>query len=181
MLRKYIAKFILSQIGWETVSIKEKPKSSIICIAPHTSNWDFILGKLYAWRKNISSYFLIKQEWFVFPFNIIFSAMGGIPVNRGKKNSTVAKICSLIENGKNIHIAITPEGTRKSSSQWHKGFYYIALEANLPIEIAVLDYKNKKVGVVDIIYPSGDVEKDMEKIKRHYNSTQAYHPNKFSK
>lgn len=168
-------------MGWDTMTIQKKPKSSIICIAPHTSNWDFIYCKLYAWSQNVSSYFLIKREWFVFPFNIIFSAMGGIPVNRKKKNSTVAKICSLIDRGKEIHIAITPEGTRKLCTKWHKGFYYIAQEAKLPIEIAVIDYKNKRLGVVDMLFPTGDVDKDMESIKSYYDRSQARHPDKFSK
>lgn len=182
MIRKNIAKFCLHLSGWTPIFInKETPESSVICIAPHTSNWDFILGKLYIWLTNTKSYFLIKKEWFIFPFNIVFSAMGGIPVDRKTKNSTVDKIKELINKGKGVHIAITPEGTRKSYNKWHKGFYYIALETNIPIQIGRIDYKNKLIGIVDIFNPTGDIDTDISIIKSYYSNSQAKHPKQFSK
>lgn len=183
MLRKFIATTILDILGWKILSYdkEQPPSSSVICIAPHTSNWDFILGKLYNWKQNNSSYFLIKKEWFVFPFNLILSSMGGIPVNRGKKASTVEKIHKLISKGRNVRIAITPEGTRKRCEKWHNGFYYIALEANIPIEIAVIDYKNKEMGIVGLLHPCGDIDKDLEYIKSFYTNTQAKYPKQFTK
>ena len=43
---KTFAKFILRLIGWK-ISVKVPYyKKSVICVAPHTSNWDFIIGKI---------------------------------------------------------------------------------------------------------------------------------------
>lgn len=78
---------ILRLFGWKVVcSVPDYPKC-IIGVAPHTSNWDFILGKLAYWSLGRQAGFLIKQEWFFFPMNLIFKAFGGIPVKRGKGSS----------------------------------------------------------------------------------------------
>ena len=76
---------ILRLFGWKVVcSVPDYPKC-IICVAPHTSNWDFILGKLAYWSLGRQAGFLIKQEWFFFPMNLIFKAFGGIPVKRRQR------------------------------------------------------------------------------------------------
>lgn len=178
---KKIAEWILSIIGWKVIDYrKEKPANSVICIAPHTSNWDFILGQLYNKIIQQKAYFLMKKEWFFFPFGYILKAMGGIPVNRKKKSSTVENIKELISQKKNIHIAITPEGTRKKKLEWHKGFYHIAKDAGLPIQIAVIDYKKKLMGLLEVFYPTGDIDKDLAYIKSFYNKEQAKYPEYFA-
>ena len=41
-----LSKFLLKLFGWSvSVSAPDYPKS-IICVAPHTSNWDFVLCEL---------------------------------------------------------------------------------------------------------------------------------------
>ncbi len=40
-------------------------------------------------------------------------------------------------------IAVTPEGTRSNADQWKLGFYHIARQANVPIILALADYKAK--------------------------------------
>ncbi len=88
---------ILRLFGWKVeCSVPDYPKC-IICVAPHTSNWDFILGKLAYWSLGRQAGFLIKQEWFFFPMNLIFKAFGGIPVRRGKGSSLTD---TLIKNSR---------------------------------------------------------------------------------
>lgn len=82
---------ILRIFGWTVnITVPDYPKS-IICVAPHTSNWDFIIGKLaYASVKRRAG-FLMKDSWFFFPLGLIFKAMGGIPVPRGKKKGSLVE------------------------------------------------------------------------------------------
>ena len=60
-------------------SVPDFPKC-VICVAPHTSNWDFILGKLAYAALGREAGFLMKESWFFPPLSFIFRAMGGIPV-----------------------------------------------------------------------------------------------------
>ena len=58
-------------------------------------------------------------------------------------------------------LAITPEGTRKKTAHWKSGFYYIALGARVPMQLAFLDYRRKAGGLGPLIMPSGNIEADM--------------------
>ena len=55
------AAFILRLFGWKVeVTVPDVPKS-IICVAPHTSNWDFILGELAYTSVGRKAGFLLKD------------------------------------------------------------------------------------------------------------------------
>lgn len=176
---KGLSKFILKLIGWK-VNIKvEIPTSCVICVAPHTSNWDLPLGLLVYSSLGLKASFLMKKDWFFFPLNFIFKALGAIPVDRSKKNSLTSQVAEVFAEKKTFHLAVTPEGTRKANKDWKKGFYYIALEAHVPIMIASFDYKLKTITVEDNFIPTGDADKDMEVIKSYYKNITAKYPDKF--
>ena len=87
-MKKAISKAILRMAGWKLGPVDgvDLPKC-IVCVAPHTSNWDFIVGKLFYTSIGCNAGFLIKKEWFFFPFNLLFNWLGGVPVDRGKRTS----------------------------------------------------------------------------------------------
>lgn len=65
---KDICQWILyKRMGWKKEVTIDFPKKYIICLAPHTSNWDFLIGQLYSRAENIKSNFLMKKEWFFWP------------------------------------------------------------------------------------------------------------------
>ena len=88
-MKKAISKALLRLAGWKLGPVVEDVPKCVICVAPHTSNWDFIVGKLFYTSIGRNASFLIKKEWFFFPLGLIFKAVGGIPVNRGRKSSLV--------------------------------------------------------------------------------------------
>ncbi len=61
-----LCKWILKVAGWEYIVTVEEPPKSVICVAPHTSNWDFILGKLFYVAEGRDASFLMKKSWFFF-------------------------------------------------------------------------------------------------------------------
>ena len=74
-------------MGWTTEVTEAHPEKCIICLAPHTSNWDFLIGQLYNGAHGLKSNFLMKKEWFFWPLGPMFRRMGGIPVYRQKHTS----------------------------------------------------------------------------------------------
>ena len=167
------------QLGFTPIPFDEDIPKGVICVAPHTSNWDFILGKLYYTALGKEACFLIKKEWFFFPFNLIFGAMGGIPVNRKQNESVTDQMAALFKERDSFQLAITPEGTRKKTTEWKRGFYYIALKANVPILLAYIDYKTKEVGIGRVFYPTGNADADIEEIQRYYKHFTGKHPANF--
>lgn len=175
-----LSRFILKKLGWKIEGITDYPNKCILCVAPHTSNWDLFLGKLIYSSLGKKANFLIKKTWFFFPMNLVFNAIGGIPVDRSKKTSLTEQMAEEFKKRDYFQLAITPEGTRKQNSDWKRGFYYIALEAKIPIVIIVLDYKDKTVYFKTVFTPTGNADEDIDKIKSYYVNATGKHQGKFS-
>lgn len=176
---KKLSQWIFKLLGWKTIVGVEEPMKSVICVAPHTSNWDFFIGKLTYWALGRESHFLMKKSWFFFPLGYFLRSMGGVPIDRSKRTSVTQQMVDEFNNYDYFHLAITPEGTRSLVTKWKMGFYYIALEAKVPIQLAYIDYKKKEMGIKEILIPTGDEEADMNIIKAYYSGVTALFPEKF--
>ena len=178
---KGICQWILyKRLGYKKIITQELPEKYIICMAPHTSNWDLILGQLFAHAEGIKCNFLMKKEWFFWPLGPIFRKMGGIPVWRSKHTSMTDNLAAEADKRKAFGLCITPEGTRSLNPEWKKGFYFIALKAHLPIHLYGLDYEKKVIQCTKQIIPSEDVDKDMREIKLYFKDFKGKKPEKFT-
>ena len=176
----WLSRQILRMAGWTVdITVPDYPKC-IICVAPHTSNWDFILGKLAYASVGRKAGFLMKESWFFFPLGLIFKAMGGIPVPRRKGSSLVETIVAKFNASQRLALAITPEGTRSRTTEWHHGFLHIAREAGVPIVLGAIDFGTKEISIHDTFTPTGDADADMRKIKDYYRRFKGKYPEKFS-
>lgn len=180
MMKQKICKFIYSKVlGWKAeVSVPDFDKC-IICAAPHTSNWDLFIGKLFINAIGRESGFLMKKEWFFFPLGYIFRWMGGIPVYRSKRTSLVDQIVERIKRSEKFHLAVTPEGTRSPNPEWKKGFYFMAVGAQIPIVLIGIDYKKKCITAGKYLIPTGDFAKEMREIKLYFKNFTGKHPENF--
>ena len=175
-----LAGFLLKIAGWKVnITVPDYPKC-IICVAPHTSNWDFIFGKLAYASIGRKAGFLMKESWFFFPLGIIFKAIGGIPVPRKKGSSLVENIIDKFNNSQSMCLAITPEGTRSRTDKWRYGFLHMAYGAQIPIVLGAIDYSTKNIVIEQTFVPTGDAEKDMRAIKDYYRPFKGRHPENFS-
>lgn len=176
---KFLAKLLLRIVGWRvSITVPNYPKC-IICVAPHTSNWDFILGKLAYLSVGRKAGFLMKESWFFFPLGILFRAIGGVPVPKKRGSSLVESIIEKFNKSESCCIAITPEGTRKPVSQWRTGFLHISMGANVPILLGKFDFNQKIISVESEFFPSGNIDVDMQYIKNYYRDAVACYPEKF--
>jgi 1-acyl-sn-glycerol-3-phosphate acyltransferase len=163
---KIFSKYLLKLLGWRIdQGIANDINKCVIVMGPHTSNWDFIIGRLAFFSFGIKPKILIKNDLFYPPMGWLLKAMGGIPVDRKKKNNMTDKAVQLFENSDKMFMLFTPEGTRKYNPNWKKGFYYIAQKAGVPILICYMDYEKKTGGFHSVFEPTGNVEKDIQEIK----------------
>ena len=174
-------KLLYKRWGWTVDVTENHPDKFIICLAPHTSNWDFVLGQLYIGAKGMKSNFLMKKEWFFWPLGTVFRALGGIPVYRQKHTSMTDSMAETAKAAKVFHLCITPEGTRSPNPDWKKGFYFIALKANLPILLYGIDYERRHIQCTKTIIPNGDLEGQMREIKLYYKDFKGRYPENFTK
>lgn len=170
-------------MGWRVSITAPRHKKCVICVAPHTSNWDFIMGLLAYKSLGREANFLMKEFWFFFPLKYLLRALGGIPVpsKRGDMSLT-EKVVSMFSERDYVNLAVTPEGTRSRREQWHTGFLYIALDAQVPVQLGLIDFKNKNIIIKDEFMPSGDIDTDMTYVKNYYREAGelAKYPEKFA-
>ena len=180
MWKKFCRWYLYRHLGWKTNVTVTHPEKFIIGLAPHTSNWDFILGQLYAGAEGLHINFLMKKEWFFWPLGPLFRRLGGIPVFRDRHTSMTDNLADEARKRDRFCLCITPEGTRSLNPDWKKGFYFIALKANLPILLYGADYEKKLITCTKQLIPSGDLEADMREIKLYFKDFKGKKPEKFT-
>lgn len=174
---------LLKIFGWRVDITAPRRDKCVICVAPHTSNWDFIVGLFAYYSLGRKANFLMKEFWFFFPLKYILKALGGIPVPKGRHGSSLTEsIIEKFSQSDYMNLAVTPEGTRSLQHKWHTGFLYIAHGAGVPIQLGLIDYKNKRIVIEKEYLTTGDVDKDMAAIKDYYRnaSEAARYPAKFT-
>ncbi len=179
-LRRFSNWLLYKRLHWTADVTQEHPDKYIICLAPHTSNWDFVIGQLYIRARGMKSNFLMKKEWFFWPLGCLFRAIGGIPVERKKHTSMTDSMAETARQAKVFHLCITPEGTRSRVEEWKKGFYFIALKAQLPILLYGLDYERRLIQCTRTIIPSGNLDEDMRQIKLYFKDFKGKRPENFT-
>lgn len=176
---KHFWKLYLRTIGWN-VDIAfpyTDLKKYIIIVGPHTSNWDFVIGLAYRNLVGLNHVkFLGKKELFGPPFGFIFRKLGGIPVDRESSNNLVDQAVKLFSENQEFAIALAPEGTRKKVKKLKSGFYFIALQASVPIIMVGLDYKHRTLLFSQPFAVTGELEKDMAHILKFYAPIEGRHP-----
>ncbi len=174
---KAFASFIFRRLlGWELKGGFPDLPQCVVAVAPHTSWVDFPLGLVVRSMLGIEINYVGKQSLFRPPFGWFFRWTGGAPVDRGKSRDTVKAVADIFRQRKVFRLALAPEGTRKKVDRWRTGFYYIALEAGVPIVLVAFDFGKKQVKISDPLMPTGDFEADYEVYSRFFEGVKGYIP-----
>lgn len=176
----FISIFILWLLGWKVSKPQFQEKSYVIIAAPHTSNWDFVFGRLAMSALKVPQKVLMKKEMFFFPLNYILRGLGAIPIDRAGNMKMVDYIISVFKKNPDFIFSISPEGTRSYTKKWKTGFYQIAMQANVPLVFGRLDYKLKSLELSNVFYPTGNLATDFEEIKAYFSQTKGLNPEKFN-
>ena len=176
---RFFCRMILWAWGFEMdFRVPQAAEKCVMVFAPHTSMWDFVVGKLTLTAMGLKPKFMIRKESFWFPFSLLLKSLGGIPVDRKRPTSLPAVMANEIKKRKKIALIIAPEGTRKYTKHWKKGFYFIAQYAQVPVCMCYIDWQKKTGGIFsDAITPHLDgYAKDLAFIQNHYCGMKGKHP-----
>lgn len=165
-------------IRWRTIGAFPTLPKYLVIGAPHTSNWDFFYLLLIKGVTGVNLHWVGKDNLFRWPLGGLMRWLGGIPVDRRTRNNFVDQIIKLYEDNSQLVVGITPEGTRSKSTHWRSGFYYMALGAQVPIQLVGIDYKSRTLEIGPLITPSGDIEKDFVMIEKFYSGRIGKYPHK---
>jgi len=176
---KYLfANVILGIMGWrveyrckkENIGVCRRQKKYITFGEPHTHILDFFYMILFIWYYRIENYnFLVNSKYFYPIIGRILTYMGAIGVDKKKSgDNLVKKIVKKFQTNESFILLISPSGKRKWGDKWYSGFYYISLEANVPLIPSYIDYERKRFGYFDPIIMQGEPSEDMKKLRDLY-------------
>lgn len=175
-LKKTLASAFIKVSGWQ-LNIEELPAKVLVVGAPHTSNWDALYMLAAFWSLGRTPHFLVKDSVIKTPvLGSLVKAVGGIAVERSASHGLVGTLVERIHNADEFVVAITPKGTRSKRDFWKSGFYRIALEAGIPLELGFVDSVTKTFGWSASLQLTGDVKADMEKIRAFYADKRGIRP-----
>ena len=175
----HLSKLVLKLFGWLHQSDNIPPRKCILIAAPHTSNWDFPLMLSYGFMLKLKYHWLGKHTIFFGPIGLFMRFLGGIPVNRRKKNDYVTLLSNEIKSKTHCILIIPPEGTRSRSDYWKSGFLHIARKAEVPIVFASLDYQKKNLSFSEAVEPSLPDDEIMYLAQEFYRDAKGLHPDNF--
>ncbi|MFN6089027.1 MAG: 1-acyl-sn-glycerol-3-phosphate acyltransferase [Cyclobacteriaceae bacterium] len=168
---RWLLALVFKWMGWKTQGdVPKHINKYIVAVAPHTSNWDFVIGILARSVLNIqSAKFIGKDSLFKPPLGWFFRAVGGYPVDRSGHKDMTDQIAHIFDQHEKFILGLAPEGTRKKVDKLRTGFYYIAKKANVPIVPVGFDFATKTVVVAKPFYPTDDFDSDMKTLFNFYS------------
>ncbi len=166
---RWLGRLLFRTLGWSFPgSIPDIPKAVII-VAPHTSNWDFVIGAAAMLAMDLDTRFLGKHTLFTGPLGAFMRFLGGIPVDRsGGGKGVVEDMVARFEASDQLILSLAPEGTRKAVAQWKTGFHRIALAAGVPIVATALDWGRHEIRFREPFQPTEDVAGDIGELQRFF-------------
>jgi 1-acyl-sn-glycerol-3-phosphate acyltransferase len=179
VLSRAIGRLLLSAFRWQIKGEVHNGPKFVMVLAPHTSMWDFYIALAGKLAVGLHSSWLISAAYTWWPLGVVLHRLGGISIHRNGTRNLVSQFVESFNKNERMMITLFPEGTRKKVGRWKTGFWYIASQAGIPIQLVRIDYETRTTECGPVIEPSKNIEADMKKIQEYYKGVQAKHPDKF--
>jgi 1-acyl-sn-glycerol-3-phosphate acyltransferase len=151
----------------------------VLIVAPHTSNWDFLVGLQAMFALGLRLSYLAKHTLFWFPLGAVMRWLGGVSVNRSVHADRVRDAVEEFKRRDKLILVVTPEGTRKRVPRWKRGFYHVATGAGVPIVPVSFDYSRRVIRIEPPFTPTGNIDTDIAVLRRMYRPEMAKRPENF--
>lgn len=179
-LTRMLATFAMRVSGWRFAGEGFPDlRKFVIIVAPHTSNWDFLVGVMAKYAIGLRGTFLGKDTLFRFPLGLLMRWLGGFPVDRFSKHDVVTQTVQLVQNADRVIIALSPEGTRKAVPRWRSGFWWIANKARIPIVPVAFDFSTKTIRIFPPFVTTDDPDRDIPALRALFRPEMAFNPKQY--
>jgi len=173
---RFLGRAILAALGWRLEGEIPNVPRCVVIIAPHTSNWDFVIGLATLLALDLRVTWLGKHQIFRGPFGPLWRALGGVAVDRSAAHGVVDRAAAVLAPPHSTFLAVAPEGTRRKVEQWKSGFWRIARAAGVPVFPVAFDYPRRAVVFGQLYWPTADYEADLAALQRGFSAEMARNP-----
>ncbi|MGV3708658.1 MAG: 1-acyl-sn-glycerol-3-phosphate acyltransferase [Gemmatimonas sp.] len=136
---------VMRMFGWNFTGAFPDRRQFVAIVAPHTSNWDFLILLMAKWALGLDARWMGKDAIFRPQLGWFMRAIGGIPIRRTSSHNVVDASVQAFAERPALVLVLAPEGTRKYVHEWKSGFWHIARGAGVPIVCIALDYGTKRI------------------------------------
>ena len=175
-----LAGHLLALPGWRVEGELPPLPKFVIIVAPHTSNWDFIIGVLAMFITDVKASWLGKHTIFRFPLSPLLRWIGGEPIDRSVSHGTVETAIERFQSRPEWVLALSPEGTRRRVERWKTGFYRIAVGAGVPIVPTWIDYRTRVFRIGGPVWPGADEAAGVAALRSLFHKEMAKYPECFA-
>jgi 1-acyl-sn-glycerol-3-phosphate acyltransferase len=169
---------VLSLLGWRLEGGVPDVPRCVVIVAPHTSNWDFVVAMGALLALGLRGRWLGKNGLFRPPLGALLRWTGGVPVDRSSAVG-VAEQAAASLRAEPFFLGIAPEGTRRRVERWKTGFHRIARGAGTGIWPVVLDYRTRVFRLLPLFEPTDDLDGDMARLRSLYHASMARYPKNY--
>ena len=177
---RWLAGRLLALAGWRVEGEQPPIPKFVIIVAPHTTNWDFIIGVLAMFITDVRASWLGKHTIFRFPVAPLLRWIGGEPIDRSVSHGTVEAAIERFQTRPEWVLALSPEGTRRRVERWKTGFYRIAVGGGVPIVPTWIDYRARVFGIGAPVWPDQDEVAGVAKLRSLFHKEMARYPERFA-
>jgi len=177
---RMLARRLLGLTGWRVEGEWPDCPKFVVIVAPHTSNWDFLVGVLAMFATGLRANWLGKHTIFRFPVAPVLRWLGGEPIDRSSPHGTVRAAVDHFRTRPQWVLALSPEGTRRRVDRWKTGFYRIAVGTGVPIVPVTMDYRSRVLGIGSPVSPGPDEAIEIAKLRARFRKEMAKYPAKFA-
>ena len=165
-LSRPLARALLYLTRWRFEGEPPDLAKVVLVVAPHSSNWDFLVGVMAMFALDLKVSWLGKHTMFRRPWGGIMRWLGGIPVDRAAPGGTVDEIQRAFRSREQLWLGLAPEGTRSTAGSWRSGFWRIAKAADVPMVLVSFDYAHRVIAFVAPFDPTDDFEADRDALQK---------------
>ena len=167
---------LLRLLGWRVEGEMPNLPKFVAAVAPHTSNWDFVVGAAAMFALDLKIEFIGKHTLFRGPLAPVMRWMGGIPVDRSSAHGVVGEAVAAFARVDRRILAIAPQGTRRPVPRFKTGFLHIARGAGVPVMLAAFDYDARVIRFGPTLEIGEDIEAERARIEAYFAPIRGRHP-----
>lgn len=173
---RVLGRAALSALRWRIEGAVPDLPRCVIIVAPHTSNWDFVIGLATMLALGLRVTWLGKHQIFRGPFGLLWHRLGGVPVDRSAPEGVAEQAARVLAPPHATFLAVAPEGTRRKVERWKSGFWRIARASGTPIFPVALDYRRRAVVLGQPYSPTADYASDLAALQSRFRADMARNP-----
>lgn len=179
VLTRAIGRVLLAVYRWQVIGKMHNAPKLILILAPHTSLWDLYTPNATMMAVGFRSSWLVAAALSFWPLSLFIRWSDGIIVHRSSSHNLVTQIVKEFNDNDSLVLTLSPEGKLSKVIKWKTGFWHIASQAGVPIQLVSLDYGKRATEFGPVIEISDSIDTDMERIQNYYKDVQGRNPDQF--